>query len=86
MKILSDDKWFEIQTDLSELKIEVMTLRDKKAELEKEIERLKGKSFNLKQEADSLRHSLEMANELIKKSGVTSGKTDKPKSNKKKEK
>ena len=44
---------------------------------------LKSKNFKLQQEADSLRHSLEMANEIIAKTRVVRGEDGKFKSKKK---
>lgn len=83
MKILSNKTWYEYQTQIAELKIQVSALQKDKRDLMKENDTLKTKNFNLKQEADSLRHSLEMANEIIANTGVVRGKDGRFKSKKK---
>lgn len=86
MKILSNKTYYDYQTELAEKKIQINALQKEKRDLMKENDLLKSKNFNLQQEADSLRHSLEMANEVIAKTGVVRGKDGKLKSTKKKEK
>lgn len=83
MKILSNKTWYDYQTQIAELKIQVSAMQKEKRDLMKENDTLKSKNFNLKQEVDSLRHSLEMANEIIANTGVTRGKDGRFKSKKK---
>ena len=76
MKWLFNKTWYGYQTQLAELKIQVGALQKENRDLMKE-------NLNLKQEVDSLRHSLEMANEIIANTGVTRGKDGRFKSKKK---
>lgn len=83
MKILSDKTYYNYQTELAEKKIQIDALQKEKRDLMNENDLLKSKNFKLQQEADSLRLSLEMTNEIIAKTGVVRGKDGKFKSKKK---
>ena len=83
MKILSNKTYYDYQTELAEKKIQINALQKEKRDLMNENDLLKIKNLNLQKEADSLRHSLEMANEIIAKTGVVRGEDGKFKSKKK---
>lgn len=83
MKILSNKTYYDYQTELAEKKIQIDALQKEKRDLMNENDLLKSKNFKLQQKADSLRYSLEMANEIIAKTGVVRGEDGKFKSKKK---
>lgn len=83
MKILSNKTYYDYQTELAEKKIQIDALQKEKRDLMNEKDLLKIKNLNLQKEADSLRCLLEMANEVITRTGVVRGKDGKFKSKKK---